>query len=130
MKICSILFLILTLLIGSFAQSPTPEIPQKPLNENSLKIRQEISEALSIIENNYVGGKKLDYNDIFKKTIAAMLHTLDPHSNYLDPQDTEFFNSQLNAQYFGVGMIIGDLRDEKGNSRGIYVRAPFENSPA
>lgn len=130
MKICSILFLILTLLTGSFAQKPTPEVLQKPLDENALKVRQDLAEALSIVENNYIGGKKLDYNDVFKKTIETMLHTLDPHSSYLDPQDTEFFNAQLNAQYFGVGMIIGDLSDEKGNSLGIYVRAPFESSPA
>ena len=39
-------------------------------------IQSDIKEALNIIENNHVGGKKLDYNEVVKSSIDTMLHAL------------------------------------------------------
>jgi len=47
-------------------------------------IESDMKEALGVIENNYVDGKKLDYNEVVKSSIDSALHTLDPHSNYFD----------------------------------------------
>ena len=60
----------------------------KPNNTVTIeKIEQDSSEALTIIQDNYVDGKKLDYNELFKSSIDGMLHTLDPHSNYFDAKE-------------------------------------------
>ena len=37
-----------------------------------------------MIQEQYVDGKKLNYNDVFKSSIIGMLRSLDPHSNYYD----------------------------------------------
>jgi len=45
---------------------PTQRVPLQ-----LLWVRGDIAEALSVIQSNYIDGKKLDYNNIFKSSINA-----------------------------------------------------------
>ncbi|MEK7722879.1 MAG: PDZ domain-containing protein, partial [Acidobacteriota bacterium] len=94
------------------------------------KIESDMSEALTVIQENYVDGKKLDYNDLFKSSIDGMLHSLDPHSNYFDAKEFEQFRTEQQSQYFGIGASIGDLRDPSGKTVSTFIKATFENAPA
>jgi len=91
-------------------------------------IETDVSEALSVIEENYVNGKKLDYNDLFKSSIDSMLHTLDPHSNYFDAKEFDAFNTEQRSEYFGIGATIGDLKEN--DTTWTFIRATFAESPA
>jgi carboxyl-terminal processing protease len=91
-------------------------------------VKGDVSEALSVIENNYVDGKKLDYNAIFKTSISGMLNALDPHSTYMDATDFAAFKTEQRSEYFGIGATIGDLR--QGDQVSTYIRATFEDAPA
>jgi carboxyl-terminal processing protease len=93
-------------------------------------IEKDISEALSVIENNYVGAKTINYNDLFKTSIDSMLHTLDPHSNYFDAKEFEQFRTDQSSRYYGIGATIGDLSDDKGNVVATYIKATFDGAPA
>lgn len=94
------------------------------------KIDQDVSEALTLIQDNHVNGNKLDYNEVFKTTMDSMLHTLDPHSNYFDAKETEEFNTDQSSRYYGVGATISDLSDPQGKVIGTFIKATFENAPA
>lgn len=100
----------------------------KPAAEAMGEIRRNISEALTVIEDNYAAGDKLEYNELFKSSIDGMLHTLDPHSNYFDRKEFEDFLTQQRSEYFGIGATIGDLRMD--GAVNTYIRATFENAPA
>ena len=91
-------------------------------------IESDVSEALTIIQDNYVAGKKLDYNELFKSSIESMLHSLDPHSNYFDAKEFEQFRTEQRSEYFGIGATIGDLRE--GDTTWTYIRATFNGAPA
>lgn len=91
-------------------------------------IERSIAEALTVIQDNYVDGARLDYNTVFKSSIAGMLRSLDPHSNYFDRQEFDSFRTDQRSEYFGIGATIGDLRD--GDTVNTYIRATFENAPA
>lgn len=93
-------------------------------------IEKDISEALSVIQNNYAGQKTINYNDLFKTSIDSMLHTLDPHSNYFDAKEFEQFKTDQSSRYYGIGATIGDLTDEKGNVVATYIKATFDGAPA
>ncbi len=93
-------------------------------------IQGDVKEALSVIENNYVGAKKLDYNEIFHSSITSALHTLDPHSSYWDPKEYADFRTEQSAHYFGIGATIGDLSDAEGNVIATYIKATFDEAPA
>ena len=91
-------------------------------------IRSDLSEALSVIQANYIDGKKLDYNAIFKSSISGMLSVLDPHSTYFDPVEYASFRTEQRSEYFGIGATIEDLRD--GTDVNTFIRATFSDSPA
>jgi carboxyl-terminal processing protease len=94
------------------------------------RIEADIAEALTIIQESHVNGKNLDYNELFKVAIDSMLHTLDPHSNYLDAKEFEQFRTDQQSQYFGIGATIGDLRDSNGNVIATFIKSTFDGSPA
>jgi carboxyl-terminal processing protease len=112
---------------------PTPERPasSSPNAKNAVTVgvvRSDISEALSVIQSNYIEGKTLDYNNIFKSSINGMLSVLDPHSTYFDPIEYASFKTEQRSEYFGIGATIGDLR--QGDQVNTYIRATFEGAPA
>lgn len=109
-----------------------PKADAKPVAKNVTvpMIQSDIREALAVIENNHVGGKKLDYNEVFKSSIDTMLHALDPHSNYFDAKEFEQFNTDQSSRYYGIGATIGDLSDANGKVVATYIKATFEGAPA
>lgn len=94
------------------------------------KIESDVSEALTVIQDNYIEGKKVDYNELFKSSIEGMLRSLDPHSNYFDAKDFEQFRTEQQSQYFGIGASIGNLTDKDDKVIATYIRGVFENAPA
>lgn len=91
-------------------------------------VESDLSEALTLIQDNYIEGNKLDYNEVFKSSIEGMLHTLDPHSNYFDSKEFEEFKTDQRSEYYGIGATIGDLKE--GDEIWTYIRATFPESPA
>ena len=95
---------------------------------NGAVVKSDLNEALSVIQNNYIDGKKLDYNSIFKASINGMLNVLDPHSTYLDTGDFAAFKTEQRSEYYGIGATIGDL--QQGDLINTYIRATFQDAPA
>jgi carboxyl-terminal processing protease len=103
----------------------------KTSNVTGEQIEQDMAEALSVIQENYVvSDKKLDYNALFKSSIDSMLHQLDPHSNYFDAKEFEEFRNEQSSQYFGIGASIANLTDTEGKPIATYIRATFDGAPA
>jgi carboxyl-terminal processing protease len=91
-------------------------------------VEQDFSEALSVIQDNYIDGNKLDYNNVFKSSIIGMLRTLDPHSNYYDRAEFDELKTDQRSEYFGIGASIQN--QTIGDKTDTYIMATFENSPA
>lgn len=91
-------------------------------------VEQDFSEALSVVEDNYVEGNKIDYNQVFKASIIGMLRTLDPHSNYFDAKEFEELRTEQQSEYYGIGASIRDYRI--GDNTDTYVTSTFATSPA
>jgi carboxyl-terminal processing protease len=78
---------------------------------------------LAAVEANYADPVDAD-KAIYDGAIPGMLHVLDPHSNFFDPQSYALFRENQEGKYYGVGMIV-QPRDNQ-----TMVQAPFEGSPA
>ena len=94
----------------------------------SEQILEDFEEALEIVRKNYVRGGKIDYNDLTKTSITAMLRTLDPHSNYFDSAEYEELLSDQQSEYFGIGSTI--VNYEKAGETDTYVISTFPESSA
>ena len=110
------------------APAPSGARSSSTARVSSAVVKSDVNEALSVIQENYIDGKKLDYNTIFKSSISGMLNVLDPHSTYLDAADFAAFKTEQRSQYFGIGATIGDLT--QGDQVNTYIRATFEDAPA
>jgi carboxyl-terminal processing protease len=91
-------------------------------------IEKDFDEALRVIEENYVEGKKLDYNSAFKSSILGMLRSLDPHSNYYDREEYDELKTEQRSEYFGIGASIQNYL--LGEQPDTFITATFQNSPA
>jgi carboxyl-terminal processing protease len=91
-------------------------------------IESDFSEALTVIEDNYIDGKKLDYNNVFKSSIIGMLRTLDPHSNYYDRDEFDELKTDQRSEYYGIGASIQN--QTIGEQSDTYITATFDKSPA
>jgi carboxyl-terminal processing protease len=79
--------------------------------------------VLSVVERNYADPLDVD-KAIYDGAIPGMLHVLDPHSNFFDPQQYALFREEQEGKYYGVGMTVAP----RGNQ--TVVLAPFMHSPA
>jgi hypothetical protein len=81
-----------------------------------------MTQVYSLVEQNFADPVSAD-RAIYEGAIPGMLHTLDPHSNFLDPNEWREMQRRQKAQYFGVGMEI-TVDDGK-----VTVNQPFPGSP-
>jgi carboxyl-terminal processing protease len=100
----------------------------RPPADATEAVEQDFSEALTVIQENYIDGKKLDYNNVFKSSIIGMLRSLDPHSNYYDKEEFDEMKTDQRSEYYGIGASIQNYTI--GDQTDTYVAATFENAPA
>jgi carboxyl-terminal processing protease len=84
------------------------------------------TDVYAVVEDNYATPLDKDQIDksIYDGAIPAMLHTLDPHSNFFDPKAFHDMREEQHGRYYGVGMQIQPQNNK------IVVVAPFEGTPA
>lgn len=118
---------------GSTSSSTSPGLPGRRSSRNAATaataaVERDFDEALKVVEQQYVGGRKLDYNDVFKSSIIGMLRSLDPHSNYYDRDEFEELKTDQRSEYFGIGASIQNYN--YGDQADTYITATFDGSPA
>ena len=91
-------------------------------------IERDFDEALELIRENHIEGKKLDYNSVFKSSIIGMLRSLDPHSNYYDREEFDELKTDQRSEYFGIGASIQNYTI--GNDTDTFIAATFDKAPA
>ena len=89
------------------------------------------TDVYSIVEQNYAEKLTGDKPDkaIYDGAIPAMLHVLDPHSNFYDPKAFAQMREDQHGKYYGVGMTIQPQPTPNGKTK-IVVLYPFEGTPS
>ena len=93
-----------------------------PANQNPYEAVNQLGRVLVQVENNYVDPAPRD--KIIEGAIKGMVEALDPHSNYLPPEEWKQFQSDTEGKFGGIGIEV-DGRNDK-----LIVIAPIEGSPA
>jgi len=81
-----------------------------------------LADALQAIETNYVGDAESDR--LVYSAIQGMLQTLDPHSNFMDPNNYRQMRERQEGRYYGLGISIGAINGD------LTISQVFEGSPA
>lgn len=116
---------------GSSFSASVPNKTGRAANSEQIvngQISQDFSDALEIIRNNHINGRKIDYNELTKYSITTMLRALDPHSNYFDSAEYQNLLTDQRSEYYGIGATIVNYK--KDNVYDTYVTSVFPDSPA
>ncbi len=93
--------------------------PEEDLRES---IRS-FASVYHLIEENYADPVSAD-SAIYSGAIPGMLHKLDPHSQFFDPEQFSGLREEQQGRYAGVGMQVAT------RNRRTIVLVPFPNTPA
>ncbi|MDH6311564.1 carboxyl-terminal processing protease [Parabacteroides sp. PFB2-10] len=77
-------------------------------NQNNMEARK-LQMALYAISNLYVD--PADEKKLVEDAIIGMLEKLDPHSNYMDPEETKEMTEPLQGNFDGIGIQFNMLTD-------------------
>jgi carboxyl-terminal processing protease len=83
-----------------------------------------LMEVYAIIQDSYVDEDKANPDDLVKGAIKGMVQTLDPFSQYMDPQAYKDMSDDTKAEFGGLGIEIG-IKDGF-----LTVISPIEDTPA
>ena len=93
---------------------------------SNIRELKELSDIMDILNENYVGEKKIDKKILLQGAVKGMLESLDdPHSNYFTKAELESFKEDLKGTYVGVGMVV-----QKRVNEPLTVVSPIEDGPA
>ena len=94
-------------------KSELDELWRKRVKNDALSLTladKEWPEAQEILHKRYTRFlKRMDQiknDDVFETFMNAFAHTLDPHSSYLSPRNSEEYRIQMSLSYFGIGASL------------------------
>lgn len=110
--------LVIGIAVGLTSQVHAENEARLPIDEVRL-----MSQILERIKQSYV--EEVTDEELFESAIEGMLSGLDPHSDYLTPDDFKELRESTSGEFGGLGIEI--VLDETG-----YVRvvAPIDDTPA
>jgi carboxyl-terminal processing protease len=91
-------------------------------------VADDFKDALSVVQEHYVDGNKIDFNAVYKSSIMGMLRVLDPHSTYFDKEEFEEMKTDQRSEYLGIGASIQNY--SVGDSVDTYIAGTFQYAPA
>lgn len=115
--ICATLFLV--------SNSPALPAPGTPAAEDSAYESMTVfTRALELIRQDYVDEKKISYKDLTYDALQGMLGALDPHSQFMPPDDFKDMQDDTKSEFTGLGIVVS-FKDGM-----LTVVTPMEDSPS
>ncbi len=93
------------------------------VDKSSAQVRT-FGRILALVEDNSIG--KASSEDLVEDAIQGMLHTLDPHSNYLNREAFSEMRDEQRGMFYGLGIQI----NKRGPDQPLTIIAPIDGTPA
>src|SRR5580700_4300083 len=65
-----------------------------------------ITQVMELVRKEYVDTNSVDYKDLTYGALKGMLNTLDPHSQFMEPQVYEDMKEDTEGKFGGLGIQI------------------------
>jgi carboxyl-terminal processing protease len=96
-----------SLLLGAlgvvFAQEAEPAKSEEDNGYAQISI---FAKALELIRQDYVDENKTSYHDLVNAAMKGMLSSLDPHSQFMDPDDFRDMQDDTRSRFNGLGIEV------------------------
>ncbi len=80
--------------------------------------------VLEKVRTEYVDGQKLTYHDLVYSALKGMIDSLDPHSEFMDPDEYQELQSDTEGEFGGLGLVV-TMKDNY-----VTVITPMDDTPA
>src|SRR5262249_9556545 len=95
------------LLLGVFCSAFAQEAPPgKSEDANGYAQISIFAKALELIRQDYVDDNKTSYHDLISAAMKGMLSSLDPHSQFMDPNDFRDMQDDTRSRFNGLGIEV------------------------
>jgi len=81
------------------------------------------SVVMERVRKDYVDGEKLTYKDLVYGALKGMINTLDPHSEFLEPEKYKELQNDTQGSFGGLGIVVS-IKDNV-----VTVVSPMEDTP-
>src|SRR5947207_1801989 len=88
---------------GVSAQEAQPGAKE---NDNGYSQISIFAKAIELIRQDYVDGNKTGYHDLITAALKGMLSSLDPHSQFMDPDDFRDMQEDTRSRFNGLGIEV------------------------
>src|SRR5256714_5578560 len=82
------------------------------------------AKAIQLLRQDYVDGSKTSYHDLVYAAMKGMLASLDPHSQFMEPDDFHDMQDDTRSRFNGLGIEVS-LKNGL-----LTVVTPMEDTPA
>src|SRR5215469_702325 len=107
-------------LIGARVYFNSAQAAEKESPYPSLEL---FSYVMEKVRKDYVDGQNLTYEDLVYGALKGMLNTLDPHSEFMEPDKYKELQNDTQGAFGGLGIVIS-MKDNF-----VTVVAPMEDTP-
>lgn len=114
------LVLVVNLVIGARVFFNSAQAAEKDSAYPSLEL---FSYVMEKVRKEYVDGQNLKYQDLVYGALKGMLNTLDPHSEFMEPDKYKELQNDTQGAFGGLGIVIS-MKDNF-----VTVVAPMEDTP-
>jgi len=80
--------------------------------------------VIELIRDEYLEPGKTDYDKMTYAALRGLLSSLDPHSQFLDPENYSMIRTETEGQFGGLGISVGMVDNQ------ITVNVPIQGGPA
>ncbi len=95
---------------------------ERPSHQQTFRQLELFADVLSRVRNEYV--EEVEDTKLIDEALNGMLHSLDPHSSYMNPDDFREMQSSSRGEYGGLGMEVTMENDV------VKVITPVDDTPA
>src|SRR6266481_5154239 len=82
------------------------EQPGQKEDDNGYSQISIFAKAIQLIRQDYVDGNKTSYHDLITAALKGMLSSLDPHSQFMDPDDFRDMQEDTRSRFNGLGIEV------------------------
>jgi carboxyl-terminal processing protease len=111
--------LLLNLVVAARIYSSAPRSER----DNAYAHIEMLVKVMELIRKDYVDGEKLSYRDLTYGALKGMLSSLDPHSQFMDPDTFSDMKEDTEGEFGGLGIMIG-VKDGF-----LTIIAPMDDTP-
>src|SRR6266436_5498756 len=102
-----IISLLVCVLFGAIPGAVAQEVqPPKTGEDNGYSQIAIFAKALELVRQDYVDENKTSYHDLVTAAMKGMLSSLDPHSQFMDPDDFRDMQDDTRSRFNGLGIEV------------------------